>query len=277
MRNLFLFIWKNHFFFLFLLLQALSFYLIFSNSRFHNSSFFNSSNAVAGNLYSAYDEVTGYFNLKNANELLQAENARLLTMSREAMITDTVETTEINEPHFRQKYTFMEAKVINNSINKRNNYLTLNKGSLHGIRPQMAVIAPDGVVGIVKDVSENFSSVLSLLNKNAMISGKLKNTGYFGSVVWEGGDPASAQMYDVPKHAPVNVGDTITTSAASAIFPEGVMLGTVENVVLKDGDNFYRIKLRLSTDFGKLAYVYVVNNLMKEEQLKLEAATQNDN
>jgi rod shape-determining protein MreC len=110
-----------------------------------------------------------------------------------------------------------------------------------------------------------------------MISGRLKNLGYLGSVHWNGGDPSVAEMYDIPKHAAIQVGDTIITSAASAIFPEGVLIGVIEQFQLKDGDNFYDITLRLSTDFGKLSYIYVVNNLRKEEQLMLEASSQNDN
>jgi rod shape-determining protein MreC len=277
MRNLFLFIWKNHFFFLFLLLETLAFYLIFSNKHFHSTSFFNSSNALSGNIYRGYDEVTGYFNLKQSNELLAAENARLLSASADAFISDPETEKTAVQPGLKQKYTFVEARVINNSINKRNNYITLDKGRLHGIEPQMGIIASDGVVGIVKAVSDNYSSVLSLLNKNTMISGKLKAQGYLGSVVWEGGNPADAKMYDVPRHAPVQKGDTVVTSASSAIFPEGVMVGVIDDFYLKNGDNFYIISLKLSTDFGKLSYVYIVNNLMKDEQLNLEAGTQNDN
>jgi rod shape-determining protein MreC len=277
MRNLFLFIWKNHIFFLFLVLQSLAFYFIISNKNYHNTSFFNSSNLVTGNIFTVFDEVTGYFNLKQANELLAAENARLLSLSKDAFSNENMNETEVGNSDFIQQYTYLEAKVINNSINKRNNYITINKGSNHGIKPLMAIIAPDGVVGIVKSVSENYSSVLSLLNKNTMISGRLKNLGYLGSVHWNGGDPSVAEMYDIPKHAAIQVGDTIITSAASAIFPEGVLIGVIEQFQLKDGDNFYDITLRLSTDFGKLSYIYVVNNLRKEEQLMLEASSQNDN
>jgi rod shape-determining protein MreC len=277
MRNLFLFIWRNHIFFLFISLQTLAFFFIFSNKNYHNSSFLNSSNIISGNIFATYDEVTGYFNLKNANELLAAENARLLSLSKEAFADDAAVENEVVASEFKQQYTYLEAKVINNSINKRNNYLTINKGSKHGIEPLMAIIAPDGVVGIVKSVSENFSSVLSLLNKNTMISGKLKNLGYLGSVYWNGGNPSVAELFDIPKHAAIQVGDTIVTSAASAIFPEGVIIGTIEKFDLKDGDNFYDITIRLATDFGKLSYVYVVNNLRKEEQLTLESSSQNDN
>ena len=277
MRNLIIFFWKNNFFFLFLLLEVFSFYLIISNNRFHNTGFFNSSNFVTGNVYRIYDDVTGYINLKNSNELLAMENAKLLSQAQNAFIDTRTYISQVTDSVYKQKYTYREAKVISNSINRRNNFITLDKGRNHGIEPLMGVIAPDGVVGIVKDVSDNFCSVLSLLNKNTTISSKLKKSGYLGSVTWEGGNSTVAELSDIPKHARVNTGDTVITSGASTIFPENIMVGVIDEIKLEDGDNFYKIKLILSTDFGKLSYVYIVNNLLKTEQNTLEEKTQNDN
>ena len=277
MRNLIVFIWKNYFFFLFIALESVAFYLIIRNNRFQNAGFFNSSNAVTGNVYQSYSNVTDYLYLKKDNELLAAQVARFKTLSSGSFITLKNNELAINDSVYKQKYTYNYAKVINNSINKRNNFLTLNAGSLQHIEPEMAVIAAGGVVGIVKDVSENYCSVMSLLNKNTMISCKLKKSGYLGSVVWAGGDPTTARLDDVPKHAVINVGDTVITSGASPIFPEGVMVGFIKNFELREGDNFYFAEVSLSTDFGRLSYVYVVKNLMKEEQRNLEKASQNDN
>jgi rod shape-determining protein MreC len=276
MRNLFLFIWRNNFFFLFILLEVAAFSLIIRHNKFHNTGFFNSSNALTGNIYQYYNNVASYLDLKKQNELLVAENARLLSDAEESFI-EIENTVFIAHDSLRRKFEYREAKAINNSINRRNNYITLDKGSLHGIEPMMGVIAPDGVVGIVKDVSENFCSVISILNKNTIISSKLKKTGYLGSLQWEGGDPTMAVLLDIPKHAKLAVGDTIVSSGASAIFPEGVMVGTIADFKLKDGDNFYKITINLSTDFGKLGYVYVVKNLMSQEQKELELRSQNDN
>lgn len=275
MRNLFLFIWKNSFFFLFIILEIAAFSLIIRHNRFHNTGFFNSSNFITGNIYLVYDNITGYLNLKKQNELLVAENARLLSEAAGAYI-EIENLTFTSNDSLKRKFEYREAKAINNSINRRNNFITLDKGSLHGIEPMMGVIAPDGVVGIVKDVSENFCSVISLLNKNTIISSKLKNSGYLGSVMWEGGDPTMGILLDIPKHAKLNIGDTVVTSGASAIFPDGVMVGTINDYNLKDGDNFYRVNVNLSTDFGKLAYTYVVKNLMDQEQKELESKSQND-
>lgn len=274
MRGLLLFIGRHHIFFLFLILETFTISLIVRNNRYHNASFFNSTNAVTGTIFKYYSEVTEYLYLKNTNELLAAENAALKTTTDQAYISYTHKYFRVNDTIYKQKYIYTDARVINNSVNKRNNFLTLDKGSLHGIAPEMGVISPDGVVGIVKDVSANFSSVLSLLNKNTVISSKLKKSGYLGSLTWEGGNPKIALLSDVPKHAVISKGDTVISSGASAIFPEGITLGTIESFSLEPGANFYTIKTDLSTDFARLTYVYIVKNLMKEEQRALEDSTQ---
>ena len=274
MRNLILFIWRNYFVFMFLSLETLAFYFILLNNKYQNTGFFNSSNAIAGNVYQTFNQFTDYVNLRDVNRSLAAEHAILRTFSENSFITIVNNKIEIKDTIHKQKYIYTNAKVINNSINKRNNYLTLNVGSLQGIAKDMGVIAPDGVVGIVKDVSENFSSVMSVLNKNTMISCKFKNTNYFGPLSWEGGDYTVAKLGDIAKHVRINVGDTIITSGASARFPDGIMVGTIKSFDLKEGNNFYDIEINLSTDFGKLSFVYVINNLMKEEQKKLEKTSQ---
>jgi rod shape-determining protein MreC len=277
MRNLFSFIWKNYFIFTFLLLEVTSFYLIVKHNNFQSTGFFNSSNIVVGNVFKIFNDATDYLYLKTANELLAAENARLLSSYEGSFQKFSDETIEVTDSIYRKKYVYREARVINNTINKRNNYITLDKGRLHGIQPEMGVIAPDGIVGIVKDVSDNFCSVLSLLNKNALISTKLKKSGYLGSLSWNGGNPQMATLNDVPKHAKVAIGDTVISSGASSMFPEGIMIGFIEDINLKPGDNFYTIEIKLSTDFGKLSYVYVVDYLFKQEQQELERASRNDN
>jgi rod shape-determining protein MreC len=281
MRNLLMFIWKNNFFFLFIILEVAAFSLIFRHNKFQATGFFNSSNAVVGNIYNSFNNIASYFDLKAQNELLVAENARLLSNAEGSFFK--LDSSVVAAPDsfihdtLKHKFEFREANAVNFSINRRNNFITLNKGSLHGIEPLMGVIAPDGIVGIVKDVSENFSSVISVLNKNTIVSSKLKKSGYKGALMWEGGDPTIAHLYDIPKHAKLTIGDTIISSGASTIFPEGIMVGTIADYKLKDGDNFYQISIKLSTDFGKLGYVYVIKNLMSQEQIELELKSQNDN
>jgi rod shape-determining protein MreC len=188
---------------------------------------------------------------------------------------DTAEIKKVNDTIHHQQYSFITAKVINNSVNRRNNYLTLNAGSLQGIKPEMGVISSEGIVGIVKDTSKHFCSVMSFLHKDSKISAKLKKSGYIGSLVWDGYDASRASLKDIALHVQFAKGDTIVTSSYSSIFPEDIMIGRVEDFETKAGDNFYDITIRLSTDFSKLSYVYIVNNVLKEEQQQLEQIQSN--
>ena len=170
----------------------------------------------------------------------------------------------------------MTAKVINNSTNRRNNYLTLNKGSKQGVKPEMGVICSDGIVGIVKDVSEHYCSVISFLHKDSRFSARIKKNGYIGSMVWNGYDETHGTLNDIAKHVKVSKGDTIVTSSYSAIFPDGVFIGIVDEVTSTGGNNFQDITVKLSTPFGKLSYVYIISNLYKDEQKALEEPLKND-
>jgi rod shape-determining protein MreC len=276
MRNLFLFLWKYNFFIFFLLLETLCGYLIIRNNNFQRSSVVNSTNSIAAKVNSAVSSVTEYINLRTTNDALSRENAALKSLLPNVFYIDSA-LNKINlDTILRRQYVFMTAKVINNSINRRNNYLTLNRGSLQGVKPEMGVICSDGIVGIVKDVSEHYCSVLSFLHKDVKISGKLKGTDYFGSMVWPGYDQTHGRLNDIAKHVKVSKGDTIVTTSFSGIFPEGIMIGKVEEVDQGGGNNFQDISVKLSTPFGKLTYVYIISNLMKDEQQALEEPLKND-
>jgi rod shape-determining protein MreC len=270
MKNLFLFLWRFKYFILFLLTEAFCFYLIFRNSNFHHSALVNSSNSVAASVSETVTSVKEYVNLRKVNNDLALENSKLRSMLPETYYADSATKKSINDSLHHQQYSFITAKVINNSVNRRNNYLTLNIGSLQGIEPEMGVISSEGIVGIVKDTSKHFCSVMSFLHKDSKISAKLKKSGYIGSLVWDGYDANHASLKDIATHVQLSKGDTIVTSSYSSIFPENIMIGRIEDFERKAGDNFYEISVRLSTDFSKLSYVYVVNNVLKEEQQKLE-------
>lgn len=276
MLNLIRFIWKYSNFFLFLILETFCFYLIFQNSYYQKSRFISSSNVVAGNVFTTVNSTREYFNLRETNEMLARENAILHTAAKTASIKLDTTQSLVKDTLYKQQYIFVNARVVNNSVNKRNNYLTLNIGSNRGIRPEMAVISSNGIVGITKSVSENFTSVLSVLNKDAKISAKIKKNNYFGSLSWEGGDYKLGTLTDIPTHVKILKGDTVVTNAYSAIFPENIMIGFIESFEIKPGDNFYTISVRFSTNFKNVAHVFVVKNLLKDEQQKLEQETQND-
>ncbi len=276
MRSLFLFLWRYNFFILFLVMETFSFFLIIRNSNFHRASYINSTNDVAAKVNGTVSAITEYINLTKANEALSRENAALHSLLPGSFYIDSVLKQLVIDTVHRQQYTFVTAKVINNSVNRRNNYLTLNKGGLQGIKPEMGVVCAQGIVGIVKDTGAHFSSVLSLLHKDTRISAKVKKNGYIGSLVWDGFDFRHAILKDIALHVKLAMGDTVVTSSFSSIFPEGIMIGVVENFETREGDKFYTIDVRLSTDFSNLSSVYIVENMMKREQQVLEEKQTDD-
>jgi rod shape-determining protein MreC len=270
MRNFLLLIRRYNFFIVFLLLEVVSGILLVRNSTYQRAAIVGTSNDVIGQMYAAYSNVTDYLILGETNRILAAENARLRRADSASFYDPKFEIMKVNDSTGLQQYEYISARVINNSVTRVNNYITLDKGSMQGIRPEMAVMGSNGVVGIVKDVSEHFSTVISLLHSSTKISSKIKKNDYFGSTVWDGDSPQFARLLDIPSHAQVTVGDTIVTSSYSGIFPRDIFVGTVSELGTT-GESFKEIKLRLSTDFQKLSYVYVVRNLMKSERDTLEA------
>jgi rod shape-determining protein MreC len=272
MRNFFLLIRKYNFFIVFLLLEVASGILLVRNSTYQRAALISTSNELVGKVYTAYSNVTDYLVLGETNRILSAENARLRRADSVSFYDPSFRVLRVNDTIGLQQYEYISARVVNNSVSRVNNYITLDKGSLQGIQPEMAVMGSNGVVGIVKDVSEHFSTVISLLHSSTKISSKIKKNDYFGSTVWDGENPQIAKLLDIPSHAQVKVGDTIVTSSYSGIFPRDILVGIVSGIGTS-GESFKEIKLKLATDFQKLSYVYVVRNLLKSERDTLEANT----
>lgn len=270
MGNLIRFFSKNSFLFLFLLLLFLAFTLLVQNNNYQNSKFFNSSNFLIGNLYSTVNNVNDYFNLKEVNVELAEQNAKLKSAQIDNFSQVYGRVFLVNDTTYSQKYVYTSAKVINNSTNKRENYITIDKGAVNGIKAGMGVVSAMGVIGTVKNVSENFCSVMSVLHEKNAVSTKIKKSGYIGSLVWSLGDYRVAQLKDIPNHVKLTKGDTLITSGYSSVFPEGEVVGVVKGFDLPEGNNFYNIEVKLSPDYKKLSHVFVVKSLMKEEQEKLE-------
>ncbi len=265
MRNLATFIWKNNYFFLFGILQLFSLWLVVENSIFQRSAIISSSNTVSGSFLSIYNGIEQYFYLKYNNAELVKENAMLLSKAKNAfLVTDKTEFLS-NDTLYRHQFSYYNAQIISNSIKKQNNYLILDKGSKMGVEKEMAVISPAGIVGIVKDVSPNFCSVISLLHQDTRVNAKIKRTGFIGTVLWDGTDYRYARLIDIPYHLNVRYGDTVITSGYSTIFPEGIMIGTVTNIKPNKNDNFYNITVKLATDFNKIDHVYIIKNHFKSE------------
>lgn len=276
MRYILAFIWKHSFFFLFLLLEFVSVLLLANKSYFQGSVITNFTDRITGNIYNSYASVTGYFKLREENERLAAENAMLWQSLKQGQVTTDTLSARLIDTLNRQTYIYTVARVISNSTNNRNNYIMLNKGRKHGIDHDMAVINPQGIIGTVVSVSDNFCWVMSALNKHSKISARINRLNQMGTVVWQGSNPIKGNLIDIPEHVKVMKGDSIYTSGYSHIFPEGVMVGTVEDIRVKEGEFFYDIDFRWSADFNSLTYVYIVKNLFKEEQVELSKQVINE-
>ncbi len=258
----------------FLLLVVVSAVLMSRTSYYQGSKLVAWSNAVAGGWYQGVHSVGGYFDLKGENDRLAAENAMLKAQLESSYISYTDSVFTVNDTTYMQRYSYTEARVIKNSWSQQNNFIMINKGSKHGIKVDQAVVSPDGIVGVVMSVSKNFATIMPVLHSDSRNSVKVKRTGISGSLVWDGLDYRYAQVVDVPATHQFEDNDTIITSGLANDFPEGVPVGYVVEAEPLSGSGFYKVKIRLATDFNKLDHVYVINNRFREEQEDLMAKTE---
>jgi len=270
MRNLLAFVIRYHFFLLFLLLEAFGFVLIANSSYYQQASVQNTSNRITGTVYGAFDELSDYLSLRKTNYILSEENARLHRATSLSFLKADTNSFFVNDTINKLRYTYIAAKVINNSVNRRNNYIMLNKGRKHGIEKDMAVITSNGIVGTVVSISDNFSWVMSVLNKRTKISGRIKKNNQMGTIIWEGKDFSIGTLSDIPAHVKIARGDTIVTSGFSYIFPAGIFVGTIKDFRVEQGDHFYVIPFNFGVDYNSLDYVYVIKDLSKKEVMNLE-------
>ena len=274
MKNLLNFLLKFHHFILFVILEVISITFIVSYNNFQKVKFLNSSNAISGKVYTEINSVKEFFTLKKQNEKLAIENTNLrkelLSIKQAGM--NVLPVHQLDSSNVK----LIPAKVINNSVNKQYNYITLNKGYRQGVRPDMGVICPDGVVGVIVNVSQNYSTALSVLNGRWSINSKLANSNYFGPLKWEGKNPYLAILNEIPYHVQVQEDDEVVTSGYSDIFPEGVLIGRVVKVGHSKGENFQEIWVQLSTDFSNLYYVDIIQNSMNIEKRQIEKLTENE-
>lgn len=276
MRSLINFLLRIHFLILFILIEVFSIFLLVNKNNFHKAKFINSTRQFAGNFYTKTTSLKQYLSLTEENQRLAEENNRLLNIIESTYKSDEIFFRSVNDTILNQRYRYTPARIINNSVNKKHNFLTLNKGRQQGLRPEMAVVSDGSIVGVVKGVSNNYSTVISLLNLDLRISAKIQKNGYFGSLNWKGEDYQKAILNEIPLHADIQVGDTIITSGFSSIFPEGILIGYIDSFEEKGG-SFYEIEVKLSTDFKRLDNVNIIGNLLQTEILELEnQAEKND-
>lgn len=270
MQQIFYFITRNSYRILFLLLLGISLSLTIQFHAFHRSKFISSANVVTGSIYAEINEANEYLHLKTENDNLAQENAMLRSLLFQ--VKDSSFMTKIDSIKGVKPSDIVVAKVIKNSYNVYENYLTLNAGSKLGIKPDMGVINSQGIIGIIDDVSENYATVASILNKKSRINAKIKKSNHFGSLVWDGKSTGFVQLIDVPRLAAIRKGDTIVTGGQSVIFPENINIGTINRIYIdKDNKtNFYTLEIKLFNDMTNLGHVYILKNKGNEEMKNLE-------
>lgn len=269
MQQIFNFLIRNKNSILFLILFAVSIFLTTQNHAFHKSRFVSSANFITGGVYSWSNNINTYLHLDEYNERLIEENNKLRNIISSTHDSISVEK-QLDSTSFEGDYMFRTARVINNNFSRIDNYLTLNRGEKSGIQPEFGVITSQGIVGIVDRVNENYSRVISILNSRSRINAQLNNTNHFGSLVWDGKDPNVVQLIDVPRQAPLQKGDTIITGGRSLIFPKGLPIGSIEDFTLDQTQSYYTINIKLFNDMTNIGYVYVIENVNKEEIEKLQ-------
>lgn len=271
MERLFLFVYQYRAFFTFVVLEVFCFWLIVQNNHYQGAKFFNSSNTVVASLNNFSQSIRDYFLLSDVNRTLAEENAELRRIvEQQKYVMERNHQLASYDSAFATRYDFISAKVVNNQLDRVKNFITINKGKDDGVEPGMAVISPLGAVGKVKTVSGRFAVVTSILHIDYMISAMLKKSGHFGSIQWNGRDPGFTNLNFIPRHVKLAVGDTVVTSGFNAVFPEGIMIGTVSAIDLSPESLTYNITVALSQDFRKLSYVSVVRSALKEEQDEVE-------
>lgn len=267
---------KNGLLLFFLLLQIIALVLIFSRNSMQQS-WFAAQTAAFNSWVSGYiDEGASYLKLKQINEELVAQNKSLMT--------ELYGKKGLKNPEFRkvhdtigggQIYTFVDGEIVFNSINRRNNYFTINRGKRDGVNAKMGVIAPKGIAGIVINTTNNYALVQSVLSVNKIrINAALKKSGYFGTLTWRGENSRLMHLADVPKYVPLQVGDTVVTDGKSAIFPQGIMIGKVAGYEVDSKTGFWDISVELSERMGTLNKIYVIKNLKKAEVQKIDDSLQ---
>lgn len=278
MRNLLAFLAKYNHWFVFILLEVISFALLFRYNSFQGSVFFSSANAVAGKMYEYRSDVTTFFSMSQNNKRLTERNLMLeqevKTLSQyiarnngDSLVLDKYQKQMLKD------FRLIPAKVISSSLDKEDNLITLDKGKADGIHEDMGVACGMGIVGVVYMASDHYSIVIPVINKNSNISVTIKKRGYFGFLHWKGGPADIAYIDDVPRHAKFALGDYVITNGYSSIFPPGIMVGKILHVFNSSDGLSYRVQLRLATDFGNLRHVCVIDNTpLKDKAMLLKAA-----
>ncbi len=234
--------------------------------------YLNTANQISGKVYSLYTNAGNYLYLRRFSDSLVEENAKLRAQLYESKYDNRIDSGILTDSSAKtvQQYNYITARVIKNSVNKATNLIYLDRGKLQGVNREMGVISPTGIVGKIVSVTDNYSVAVSVLSRD-YVSAKFRKNEFFGNVKWNGTNTSTASFENIPKHVPVSVGDTVVTSGFSQMYPRNIMIGTVKEVGAQPDKNFLDITIHLSTSFGSLNYVYIVNNLRKSEIQALDS------
>lgn len=257
-----------------MLLLLISVFLTIQSHSFHKSQVITSANFVSGGVYKRINAANEYLNLKTENEGLAKENARLKSLLFNKK--DTLSQDLSLLPSELSTYKVIQSKIINNSYNVHENFLTINSGSKDGVKADMGVLNSKGIIGIVEHTSKNYATVISILNIKSQINAKIKKTNHFGTLVWNGKNTGYVQLIDVPRLATVKKGDTIVTGAQSIIFPENINIGTIYKIYTDNKTNYFTIDVKLFNDMTSLGHIYIVENKDRKEILSLEAKNKDE-
>ncbi len=269
MLSLLRFLFEKKNFLFFLVLEGLCGWMIFSFNKYQGAFYFNSSNAVVANIFSLNKGITSYFDLQKQNDKLAVENSVLRKLLELEKAVRKVDALTLVDSVRRDAFDFIPARIVKNSLNSTQNYITIDKGSLDGMTPYMGLIGPQGVVGEIKYCSDHYATGFSLLHVKNGISAKLSGSGAVGTLQWDGTDARFAKLNYIGRHYFIQPGDSVNTSGFNAVFPAGIPIGVVEKVS-DDNQSFYNITVRLAADFGSLDHVYVIRSKRKPEMDSLE-------
>lgn len=270
MQQIISFIIRNKYFLLFLILEIVAFIFTIQSHSFHRSKFISSSNSVTGYFYDNFNNFDEYLHLKQYNQQLVDENVKLKNLlSKKNKKNTPTKKTILDSLVYKQKYTFISAKVIKNDFTKSNNFLTLNRGKNDSIKNDLGVITSKGIVGVTANVSNNYSTVMSILNENSKINARLLHRSHFGTLTWNGKNYKTLQLEDLPRQANLKIGDTVITGGKSTIFPEGILVGIIKDFEMEN-NQYKTVNLELFNDMSAIGYVNIINNLEKTEIINLE-------
>ncbi len=262
--------------FLFIVLEIVCFSLIVKYNQRQSEIYVNTVNNFTGYLQAKAAVTSQYFQLYSENKRLARENALLFDRLSNVGINLPAPLDTVWADSLTPQYSYIEARIIQNSINKNHNYITLDKGSKDGVEPHSGVVTANGVAGIVRKVSEHYSVAMSILHRQTRISARLRHKGYFGPLLWDSQDIHTFKLTDISKDKAVAIGDTVETSGYSAIFPEGIVLGVVDKFWIEPGSNYFTIQVKSSLDMSNLQHVYIVQNRFRKEQSQLEQAVRKE-